>query len=502
VSGLRELLAHLGGVMLFAVPGFALTGLFPGLRATPWLRRLGYGHLLGIAAVAGTLYALSALLDVPLRRPAIFGTAAVLTAAGLAGWLRARERYVHRRLPRRTRLAALVLALAGAGVSAGLFADALAFPLRDWDGRMHWAAQARYIRFEGSVLPLAVVRGQWYINHPRYPVLLPVAQTAILEATGAGEDELFYRGLYASFFPAFLLVLYDGARRWAGWLPAGLVTAAAAGIPFLTFFVDGGAAGAYSDLPLACFYGAALVLLLRGRVFPSDGIAAGLLLGAAVLTKNEGTILAGSALLAAALVPALRWRKRPQAASRRRLLLKGARVCAAASVMLAVLAFFLYWRFQIPNRQDENYEELVTAEHLFPDALTRIPEFGRQILIQTFLTWDRWAGFWWAALLVLLAGWGVLKGRRAALSWPLLLGFAAPLAVAWGAYTVHWDPAELAKVTWDRFLVQGSLPFFLLLSLALREVLRRSPLGWRRVGVDIAMERNVRRAVGTPPSRP
>lgn len=486
MSGLRELLAHLGGIALFAVPGFALAGLFPGLRATPWLRRLGYGHLLGIAAVAGTLYALSALLGVPLRRPAIFGTAAVLTAAGTAGWFRARRRPVLRLLPLRARMAALFLALAGAVVSAGLFADALVFPLRDWDGRMHWTAQARYIRFEGSVLPLAVVRGQWYINHPRYPVLLPVAQTAVLEATGAGEDELFFRGLYASFFPAFLLVLYDGARRWAGWLPAGLAAAAAAGIPFLTFFVDGGAAGSYSDLPLACFYGAALVLLLRSRVFPSDGIAAGLLLGAAVLTKNEGTILAVFALLAAALVPAIRlWRERKgsrlPAAVRRRLLLKGARACAAASVLLAVLAFFFYWRFQIPNRQDENYEEFVTAEHLFPDALTRIPDFGSRVLVQTFLTWDRWLGFWWVAVLVLLVGWGVLKGRRSALSWPLLLGFAAPLAIAWGAYTVsvHWDPADLARVTWERFLVQGSLPFFLLFSLALREVLQRSALGWR-----------------------
>lgn len=485
MSALRELLAHLAGVALFAVPGFALTGLFPGLRATPWLRRLGYGHLLGIAAVAGTLYALSALLGVPIRRPAIFGAAAALTLAGIAGWLRAGRRgRGPRRLPLPARLAALALALAGLGVSAGLFADALVYPLRDWDGRMHWAAQARYIRHEGSVLPLAVVRGQWFINHPRYPVLMPVAQAAVLEATGAGEDELFFRGLYASFFPVLLLVVYDGARRWAGWLPAGLAAAAASGIPFLTFFPDGGAASTYSDLPLACFYGAALVLLLRGRVFPSDGIAAGLLLGAAVLTKNEGTILAGSALLIAALDPAVRlWRERRgrklPPASRRRLLLKGARACAAASAMVAVLAFFFYWRFQIPNRQDENYEQFVTADHLFPDALTRIPEFGSQILVQTFLTWDRWMGFWWAALLVLLAGLGAFKGRRAALSRPLLLGFAAPLAIAWGAYTVHWNPAELVKVTWERFLVQGSLPFFLLLSLALRESLGQASFGWR-----------------------
>ncbi|HWM89225.1 MAG TPA: hypothetical protein VN493_00510 [Thermoanaerobaculia bacterium] len=485
---MRELVANLAGIALFAVPGFALTGLFPGLRAIPWIRRLGFGYLLGVATVAGSLYALSALLEVPLRRPAIFGTAAVLTAAGLAGWIRSRlaRRELRRGLPGRARLAALALALAGAGVSAGLIADAVAYPLRDWDGRMHWSAQARYIRHEGSVLPLAIIRGQWFINHPRYPVLLPVAQVAVLEATGAGEDDMFFRGLYAAFFPALLLVLYDGARRWAGWLPAGLSVAAASGIPFLTFFPDGGATSSYSDLPLGCFYGAALVLLLRGRTLPSDGIAAGLLLGAAVLTKNEGTILAGFALLAAALIPGLRlwrkrlWRKRQTApippAPRRRLLLKGARLCAAASVMVAILAFFLFWRLQIPNRQDEMYEDFVTAGHFFPDVITRIPEYGGQILAQTFLTWDHWVGFWWAAIPLFLAGWGVLKGRRAALSWPLLIGFAAPLAIAWGAYTVHWHPDELVKVTWERFLVQGSLPLFLLLALLLRETLRRSPL--------------------------
>lgn len=469
---MRELLAHLAGVALFAVPGLALTGLFPGLRATPWLRRLAYGHLLGIAVLAGALYALSALFGVPIRRPAVFGTAAVLTLAGIAGWLRALpERRVHRRLPARARLATLLLALAGLGVSAGLFAEALAFPLRDWDGRMHWSAQARYIRHEGSVLPQVVMSGSWYINHPRYPVLLPVAQVAVLEATGAGEDEPFFRGLYASFFPVFLLVLWDGARRWAGWLPAGLSAAAATGIPFLTFFSEGGAVSSYSDLPLACFFGAGLALLLPGRTSPLDGIAAGVLLGAAVLAKNEGTLLAGFALLAAALVPAL--------APRRRRRLKGARLGAAALLVLAALALFVHWRSQIPDRQDESYGKLATAGHFFPDVLTRIPEYGGQILRQTFLTWELWMGFWWVAAVLLLAGRGVLRGRRAALSRPLLLGFLAPLLVAWGAYTVHWLPNDLARVTWGRFLLQGSLPFFLLLSLLLRECLRKSSLGRR-----------------------
>jgi len=55
-------------------------------------------------------------------------------------------------------------------------------------------------------------------------------------------------------------------------------------------------------------------------------------------------------------------------------------------LLYATLAFFFYWRFQIPNRQDENYEERVTVGQFFPGALTRIPEFGSRILVQTFLT--------------------------------------------------------------------------------------------------------------------
>jgi hypothetical protein len=466
-------LATIAGVALFAVPGIALTSFFPGLRATPWTRRPGYGYLLGVAAVAGTLYMLSALLGIPLRRPAIFGTVALLTAAGVVKALLVRRVAIaHRPVRARDRPAVLAaVVLIGAAVSVGLLAEAVVEPLRDWDGRMHWSAQARYIRFEGSVFPLAVTRGQWFINHPRYPVLLPVAQVAVLEAVGAGEDEVPFRGLYAAFFPALLMVLYDGSRRWTGWLPAGLTVVAACGLRFLTFFADGGAMSSYSDLPLACFYGAGLVVLLRGRVATADGVAAGLFLGAAVLTKNEGTILAAAAVAAGA-IPLLH----------RRRLVKGARLCAAASVVLAALAFFVYWRSGIPNRQDESYENLVRLGNLWPKAVTRLPSVVGETLTRTFLTWDHWMGFWWVFAVVLIAGRSALRGRRGALSRPLALAALAPLCVGWGAYSVHWDPLGLIHVTWERFLVQGIVPLLLLFALALGEVLRAKSTARATVG--------------------
>jgi hypothetical protein len=373
------------------------------------------------------------------------------------------------------RPAVLLAVLIGTAVSAGLLAEAVAEPLRDWDGRMHWSAQARYIRYEGTVLPLAVTRGQWFINHPRYPVLMPVSQVAVLEATGAGQDEFPFRAVYAAFFPALLMLLYDGARRWTGRLPAAVTVAAACGLRFLTFYADGGAMSSYSDLPLGCFFGAALVLLLRSQVTGADGVLAGLFLGAAVLTKNEGTILAAAALLAASL-PLLRlWRER-RPIPRRRLLLKGARLCSAAAVFLAAIAFFITWRSGIPNRQDENYEEHVRLESLWPEAVTRLPSFAGEILASTFLTWDHWTGFWWVYGIVLIAGRSVLRGRRAALTRPLALAALTPLCVGWGAYSVNEGPEWLIKVTWERFLVQGTVPLLLLFAFALAEILRRSPV--------------------------
>ncbi len=67
-----------------------------------------------------------------------------------------------------------------------------------------------------------------------------------------------------------------------------------------------------------------------------------------------------------------------------------------------------------------------------------------------------------------VCGWG---GRRRALSLALAAGAVAPLAIGWGAYSIHPHPDTLVPVTWSRFLIQGSLPLFLLLALSLRPLL-------------------------------
>jgi len=277
-------------------------------------------------------------------------------------------------------------------------------------------------------------------------------------------------------------VLHDAARRWAGRDAADLAGLAAAAVPFFAFGGEGGAVSAYSDLPLACFFGGGLILLLRAerrlRAGMAEGIAGGLLLGAAVLTKNEGTPLALLALAAAGL-GALRLtlaarrspRLRPPARAR------WLRLAAAALLVALALALLVAWRAPIPNREDENYEKLVHLADFWPGVVTRVATVG-PVMLGQMLAWEHWGAFWWAAPLVLAAGWKGWTGRRRAVSVPLLLALAGPLAIAWAAYSVHWYPEDLARVTWNRLLLQAAVPFFLLLALALRRVLmgvRRAP---------------------------
>jgi len=459
-------LPSLGGVAIFLAAGLGLAELVPSVRTLPWPRRLAWAYLLGLAGLAGALYALSHFLAVPLRRPEILATAAALALIGLV--TRVLRRGAKPSLPPLVSLKSLPpLELAAAALLAficlGLLADALTDPVTGWDGRMTWSTQALWVLDEGTVDSEVLQRKNLYVTHPQYPLLMPVAQVVVLETFAVPQDVHAFRALYTTCFAAFLLLLWDGGRRWAGRLPALLAGLAAAGVPALTFFEDSGAASGYSDLPLGCFYGAGLLLLLSGRRRTGDALGAGLLLAGAVLTKNEGTLLALFALGAAALV---RW-KNP-----RRLLRLGA---AAIPIVLA-LALLVSWRAGIPNRQDERYEVLVGAGEIWPGAVTRIPGLAALALRQMF-RFEHWTLFWIVVPVVFWVGRRGWSRRRRTLALALAVGAVAPLAIGWGAYTIHPHPDTLVPVTWSRFLVQASLPLFLLLALALRNILARVSQG-------------------------
>jgi len=455
MSGAR-VAGSLFAAALIAASGLALADLVTLLRERPLLSRLGWAWLLGCAWLGGAAYAASHVLHLPLRRGVLLPILLLPVAAALARRIlsAAPERSARVPLnPFEVILSSLLLTF-GIFVTASLVANGLAVPVNDWDGKMTWVAQARFIRGARSVDAPALRDPSAWVVHPRYPVLMPVVQVAAQEIADAPwDDDRFVRPLYALFWPAFLLVLFDAAAARAGRLAALVAALAAACAPALAFSPQGGAAGTYSDLPLACFWGAGLLLLASEGASLASGLASGVLLGAAVLTKSEGLPLA-----AAALGASVAW-----AFAGKRLRANRVPLLAAAGVVAASALLLFSWRSEIPPRYDEGQVAAFSVEALVKGAATRLPVAARACAA-AMANRGEWGFTWLLVPLGLVLGARRL-GRRDAL--PLAVALAAALALYASAYALSvWPPAMLAETTWDRLLVQMGLPLFVLLALA------------------------------------
>ena len=412
--------------------------------------------------MAGSTYLLGIAFDVRIRRGVVLVPAVLLVLAGLLAHT------LRRGTPRAASLcpprAGALAARAAFGVSAliaiGLFGSALTRAYVGYDGEMTWCAAARWVRADRSVTPRALTDPRVFVWHPRYPLLMPLAQVAVEETFDAGDDRRAIKPLYAAFFPALLLVFFDVARRHAGTCAAALAAIALASIPVLAFTDFGGADGAFSDVPLGAFLGGGSLLLL-GRVRPSESVAAGLLLGAGVLTKNEGLPFALAALAAASFFAFFGGRTE----RRRRFALL---VVASAGVLAAGTALSM-WKARIPQRWDEDYTGRLGKVSLAAEARARVPLMP-SALAREMTDRESLAGFGLAGAVVSCRGHERTppKDRPANPARPLLLFEAYVLALL----LTTWPGVEQLYKTWDRFLIQLSLPLGVLLALALRAAWR------------------------------
>lgn len=436
--------------------------MLPSLRERPFAARLGWSYLLGVAAVAGSTYLLGIAFDVRIRRGVVLAPVAALVVVGLVARTlrRGSPPATSIRPPRPGVLAARGAFGISALISAGLFAAALTQPNLGWDGEMTWCAAARWVRADRSVTPRALTDSHVFVWHPRYPLLMPLAQVAVQETFDAGDDRRAIKPLYAAFFPALLLVLFDVARRHAGTCAAALAAVALAAVPVLAFTDFGGADGAFSDVPLGAFFGGGFLLLL-GRESRSESVAAAVLLGAAVLTKNEGLPFALAALAAGAFLAVLE----SSADRRRRLRSLG----LAAATVLAVALALRAWQSHIPQRWDEDYLARLGRVSLVAEARARMPLMP-VALMREMTDRENLAGFGLAGVVVLAAGVGGLRRRIVP---PILL----VLYFCFGAYVLAlllttWGGVEQLHPTWYRLLIQLSLPLGVFLALALRAAWR------------------------------
>jgi hypothetical protein len=350
----------------------------------------------------------------------------------------------------------LIVALVVGAVCVGPLASAINAPLSDWDGRLFWSAQAAYMRADASVDSAVLTDVRWSVSHPQYPPLLSLDQLAVQEFFGATGDQQFYRALYVGVLVALLLVINHGAGVIAGRNAAALITLCVAVSPILSYG-SGGATSAYSDLALAGFFGGGLVLLIQSPMCAATAIAAGGLLAGAVLTKNEGSILAVVSLLLASVRLIKSKPSRADAPQCLRWLAAAALPVVAGSLLLAS------WRAGIPNRQDEAYFATFDLAAMVRSAVSHWLVILREMAIVT-LHWSDWHGFWLVYVIVVVAGWRAL--RRSIVP-PMILAGLAPPSIGLAAYLATTRLPILIDETWSRFLIQALVPLSVVLAAAI-----------------------------------
>ncbi|MFI5182259.1 MAG: hypothetical protein ACHQPI_12805 [Thermoanaerobaculia bacterium] len=457
------LLARLLGPFLFLLAGWGIVEASRALRGRTLPVRLAYGYLVGVAAVGLFLHAMTQIAGPVLTRPVVLAVFASFSLLLLVAY------------PRRSRApfpwAAIAPAAIGTAVSVGLLVAAIGRPIAETsDSISVWNTKARVIRAARTVDAPVIRDVRYQMELPTYPVLMPVTQVAVLEALGLSDDDRGVKPLYAAFFPALLVLVFDAARRRAGSGAAALAALAGALLPQISTEPYGGASGAYSDLPMACFLGGGLLLLFERRPGLRAAALAGVLLAGAVLTKTEGLHLALIGLVVALVVRlphllALRREGRLHAASLVSLIPPAAGI-AIGGTLLA------WWRASIADRMGTNYAGLFSIQALVQGLGQRSWGIFRAITESSVNKWE-WGWFWPAAAIAVAAGAAVVRRR---LLRPVLLFLPLTLLVPLGGYLVtNWIPENLVAGTWSRFLIQTSAFWLVLLAACVRQAWVPSP---------------------------
>ncbi len=173
-------------------------------------------------------------------------------------------------------------------------------PLGAWDGWAIWNLKARFLFRSGSDWTAMFSRHIWF-SHPDYPLLIP-ASVARLWTYLQTESTLAPQLVSIAFTSLVTALLFASLAWLRGLIPACLAVILLVSYePFLQY---GGAQ--MSDIPLSFYFLATIVVLaMSGRFEPIRirlMVLAGVIVGCALIVKNEGQPLTLSLLVAMAVV--------------------------------------------------------------------------------------------------------------------------------------------------------------------------------------------------------
>jgi hypothetical protein len=428
----------------------------PGLG---WIERFGRGLMLGLGAVGSlsllvdavglgvsqaTLGGAVGLLVVLLARPA-WRVSARMAPSGdedrrSLSALTRNEQFAH----------AGLLLLAVVGLSLAVTSGWLR-PTYQFDAITRWMFKAKALHVDGTLFGAVSMDPYYSLTHQRYPPL--VSHVANLPALLSGVfDDRIASAIFPWYAVALVAAVYGALRRRCGALTAALGAAWIGNLPLLSFILmpppGAGAASAMADIPLSLFIvGTVLALAdgLQGRR-ARGYLEAGLMLGFAALSKNEGLpFVAGIAL--AVLVAAPRARLR----------------CASGVAGLGLSIYLALWGLAslgLPIT-DEHYLGRIHVEAV-STGLSRLgiifAALGDELM--NFRSWN----LTWAVLAFLLA----MGGKRLVRPVPRMIVVA--LAVQCASYAFAYVVTSWSSPAAD-YIHPGEDPLPFLLQLTLGRLL-------------------------------
>jgi len=313
--------------------------------------------------------------------------------------------------------------------------QAVRVPLGSFDSWSVWEYKGRRFWLDGGLNGDFLRDHSVVFAHPAYPPLLPLLTAWVYTWIGHPDPALI-KPIYPVFFLMLLLAFFAAVRGRLGTRAALLGTPLLALLPSLSAYAGTGLA----DVPVAAALVAAAAAFVAGR--EGSGcppyLAAGLLLGVALLTKRD------AAFFVVAALPVTWWQRVPRSRTLAWVLLP--------ACLLAAPWYLYAWASGLPDR-----DFLPATPHNLLMHADRLGEIGRLFGLN-LLALSEWGVLWFAFGALLVAG---LVGRRLRASallcltiGPLLLYVLSLSLSAWPDYTLH------VRTSLDR-LIMVTTPFAL-----------------------------------------
>lgn len=298
-----------------------------------------------------------------------------------------------------------------------------------WDGFQIWGSKAQLLYYRGALDRLWYPGDIYELRYVPYPPTVPLYE-ALLQVVRGQFDFDSFKPVFLPLYYSLLVATYGAARAV---VPARLAAAATLMLALLPLNSTGTAAGAYADMPQSAFVAGVVAAAVRRT--DSHG-ALPWLIGGLTVVKAEGTVIAGVACAAVALV----WLVEKRTV---RLLPWGGIAIVAA--FLALRLGYVWWA-SVP---DSVY--VVTRESL-STAVRRIPHVAHVCLVK-MVSPRRWGLLWPAFGLSAL----VIARRGSAVMRSLALATAATAALFAMIFLFTTWPLELhIDQAYPRLLAQIS----------------------------------------------